>query len=109
MDMSVIGEGSFWRRVASPAGFTAVADTFVMEWAAVVRDIVLGLLIAGMAAAWIPDTFWQQLFLTGHPLATKLWDRSSARWSPSRPSCARSVTCPWPRCCGTAASASAVS
>jgi uncharacterized membrane protein YraQ (UPF0718 family) len=73
MDMSVIGESSFWRRLASPAGFTAVAHTFVMEWAAVVRDIVLGLLIAGMAAAWIPDTFWQELFLTGHPLASKLW------------------------------------
>ena len=44
-----------------------------MEWAAVVRDIVLGLLIAGAVGAWVPDTFWRHLFLTGHPLASKLW------------------------------------
>jgi uncharacterized membrane protein YraQ (UPF0718 family) len=44
-----------------------------MEWAAVLRDVVAGLLIAGAVAAWVPDSFWQQLFLTGHPLAAKLW------------------------------------
>jgi len=44
-----------------------------MEWAAVIRDIILGLLIAGAVAAWVPDSFWQQLFLTGHPLAAQLW------------------------------------
>jgi uncharacterized membrane protein YraQ (UPF0718 family) len=44
-----------------------------MEWAAVIRDIIIGLLIAGAAAAWIPDTFWQHLFLSGNPLAAKLW------------------------------------
>ena len=44
-----------------------------MEWAAVIRDIVIGLLIAGAVAAWVPDSFWGHLFLTGHPLASKLW------------------------------------
>jgi uncharacterized membrane protein YraQ (UPF0718 family) len=73
MDMSVGGEGSFWQRLLSPAGFTSVAHNFVMEWAAVLRDIAVGLLIAGAAAAWIPDTFWQSLFFTGHPLAAKIW------------------------------------
>jgi uncharacterized protein len=72
MDMSVTEGGSFWRRLASPSGFTAVAHTFVMEWAAVIRDIIIGLLIAGAAAAWIPDTFWQHLFLSGNPLAAKI-------------------------------------
>jgi uncharacterized membrane protein YraQ (UPF0718 family) len=73
MDMSVTGEGSFWRRLASGPGFTSVSHNFVMEWAAILRDLVLGLLIAGAAAAWIPDTFWQHLFFTGHPLAAKIW------------------------------------
>jgi uncharacterized membrane protein YraQ (UPF0718 family) len=37
-------------------------------------NLVLGLLIAGAAAAaWIPDTFWQHLFFTGHPLLAKVW------------------------------------
>ena len=72
MDMSVQRSGSFGRRLASPAGFTSVSHNFVMEWAAVLRDIVIGLLIAGAAAAWIPDQFWQSLFFTGHPLASRI-------------------------------------
>ncbi len=35
MDMSVTGEGSFWRRLLSTRGFTAVSHIFAMEWAAV--------------------------------------------------------------------------
>jgi hypothetical protein len=73
MDMSVGGSGSFARRLLSPAGFTSVSHNFVMEWAAILRDLVIGLLIAGAAAAWIPDSFWQHLFLARHPTAAKLW------------------------------------
>jgi uncharacterized protein len=73
MDMSVRGGGSFWRRLASGDGFTSVSHNFVMEWAAVIRDIVIGLLIAGAAAAWIPDSFWQHLFFSDHPLAARIW------------------------------------
>jgi uncharacterized membrane protein YraQ (UPF0718 family) len=73
MDMSISSGGSFWRRLASRDGYTSVSHIFVMEWAAVIRDIVIGLLIAGAVAAWVPDSFWQHLFLTGHPLAAKLW------------------------------------
>jgi uncharacterized protein len=73
MDMSVTGTGSFWRRLASRDGVTSVSHNFVMEWAAVLRDIVLGLLIAGAAAAWIPDSFWQALFFTDHPLGARIW------------------------------------
>ena len=37
------------------------------------RDVVIGLLIAGAVGAWVPDSFWQRLFLTGHPLAARIW------------------------------------
>ena len=73
MDMSAPGEGSWWQRLRTPAGFTATADYFVMDWVAIGRDIVVGLLIAGALAAWVPDSFWQGLFLTDHPTAAKLW------------------------------------
>jgi uncharacterized membrane protein YraQ (UPF0718 family) len=73
MDMSVKSEGSLLNRLASADGLTSVAHIFVMEWAAVLRDVVAGLLIAGALAAWVPDTFWQRLFFTGHPLAAKVW------------------------------------
>jgi len=73
MDMSIASGGSFWRRLGSREGYTAVSHIFVMEWAAVIRDVVIGLLIAGAVAAWVPATFWQHLFLTGDPLAARLW------------------------------------
>jgi uncharacterized membrane protein YraQ (UPF0718 family) len=73
MDMSVKAEGSLWSRLSSAEGFTSVAHVFVMEWAAVLRDIVLGLIIAGALGAWVPDSFWQHLFFTGHPLLAKIW------------------------------------
>ncbi len=73
MDMSVPGDGSFVRRLLSGDGFTAVAHVFVMEWAAILRDLVIGLLAAGAIAAWVPDSFWRAFFFAGHPLAAKLW------------------------------------
>lgn len=73
MDMSVQREGSFWRRLLSGEGFTSVSHVFVMEWAAIIRDLVIGLLVAGAIAAWVPDSFWQAFFFAGHPLAAKLW------------------------------------
>ena len=72
MDMSVTGEGSFMRRLFSTRGFTSVSHNFVMEWAAILRDLIGGLLIAGAAAAWIPDTFWQHLFLANDPTWSKI-------------------------------------
>jgi len=73
MDMSIQSGSSFWRRLGSREGYTAVSHIFVMEWAAVIRDVVIGLLIAGAIGAWVPNSFWQHLFLTGHPLAARLW------------------------------------
>jgi hypothetical protein len=73
MDMSIGGDGSFWRRLRSADGLTAVSHIFIMEWAAVWCDIVVGLLIAGAVGAWVPDQFWEHLFLSGHPLLAKVW------------------------------------
>ena len=73
MDMSARVEGTWWQRLRTPQGFTATADYFVMDWAAIGRDIVVGLVVAGALAAWVPHSFWQSLFLTHHPTAAKVW------------------------------------
>lgn len=73
MDMSVAGPDTVWRRIGSRQGFTAISHIFVMEWAAIVRDLVLGLLIAGAIAAWVPESFWQSFFFTQHPVISALW------------------------------------
>jgi uncharacterized protein len=73
MDMSVQQRGSLWQRLRSPEGFTATASYFVMDWAAIWIDVVGGLLIAGALAAWVPEHFWQSLFLDAHPTVAKFW------------------------------------
>ena len=73
MDMSVTEGGSLLRRITSPKGFTAISHTFVMDWAAIYKDIFGGLLIAGALAAWVPQSFWQGFFLVHHPLLAKIW------------------------------------
>jgi uncharacterized membrane protein YraQ (UPF0718 family) len=67
MDMSVQMDAPFLRRLFSGAGLTSTSQYFVMDWASVLRDIVLGLLIAGAFAAWVPKEFLQTVFLTRDP------------------------------------------
>jgi hypothetical protein len=73
MDMSVEPKGSILSRLVSPKGFTATSRAFVMDWAAIWRDIAGGFLIAGALAAWVPESFWQSLFLERHDVIAKLW------------------------------------
>src|SRR5712691_6218925 len=71
MDMSVSG-GSFFSRLLSRRGLTAVSNFFVMDWASVWVDIVLGLLIAGALAAWVPNSFWNAFFFSNNPTIAKI-------------------------------------
>src|SRR5216684_4505864 len=73
MDMTIQVDGSLWQRLRSRNAFTSVSHIFVMEWAAVIRDIVGGLLIAGAVAAWVPNSFWGHFFFAGHPVLSKIW------------------------------------
>jgi uncharacterized membrane protein YraQ (UPF0718 family) len=73
MDMSIASGSGLWRRLGSRQGFTSVSHIFVMEWAAVLRDIVIGLLVAGAVAAWVPTGFWRGFFFVHHPLFAKAW------------------------------------
>lgn len=73
MDMSVTDKGTLLNRLFSEKGKTATSHYYVMDWQAVWKDIVIGLLIAGAAAAWVPESFWQALFLTDHPLLSAIW------------------------------------
>jgi uncharacterized membrane protein YraQ (UPF0718 family) len=73
MDMSVRAKGSILRRLRSAEGFTSTSHYFVMDWVAIWVDILLGLLIAGALAAWVPESFWQALFLEDNETLAKLW------------------------------------
>lgn len=72
MDMSVAG-GPLLRRLFSVRGFTAASSYFVMDWASVIRDVALGLLIAGALEAWVPNSFWQSLFFSDSGTFSLFW------------------------------------
>ncbi len=72
-DMSVRTKGSVLQRLLSSEGKTATSHFFVMDWASVWADIVLGLLIAGAIAAWVPANFFEKFFFVSHPLVAAMW------------------------------------
>ncbi len=72
-DMSVSGKGSILQKLFSKEGKTATSHFFVMDWASVWTDIVLGLLIAGAIAAWVPASFFEKFFFSSHPLVSVIW------------------------------------
>lgn len=72
-NMSVTGSGTVLHKLFSKKGKTATSHFFVMDWASVWVDIVLGLLIAGAIAAWVPASFFEKFFFTAHPLVSAIW------------------------------------
>ncbi len=72
-DMAIKGNNSIIGKLRSSEGITSVSHFYVMDWASVWFDIVLGLLIAGAVAAWIPASVFEKLFFTSHPLLSAIW------------------------------------
>lgn len=53
-----------WReRASSLSGWKIVGNRFVGEWKMVWEEILIGFSIAGIMAVFVPDSFWQTLFL----------------------------------------------
>ena len=72
MDHSIT-DGPFLSRLFSPRAFTAISHAFFMDLNALYVDLGLGFLIAGALAAWVPNSLWQALFLTNHPILNEFW------------------------------------
>src|SRR5256714_802837 len=72
MDMSVTG-GSFLNRLFSARGLTAVSHVFYSDIRGLRQDLPPGFLIAGALAAWVPNSFWQTLFVSGDPRVATVW------------------------------------
>jgi uncharacterized protein len=69
----IVTEGLLWQRISSSKGFTATSQYFVMDWAAVWKDIAGGLLLAGVLGAWIPKDWWQAFFFSQDPIISAIW------------------------------------
>lgn len=66
-------QGRWTERLTSKAGWIRVSHSYVMTWTMLWRDIGVGLLIAGALSAWVPNTFWQTLFMTDRPTWAAVW------------------------------------
>jgi hypothetical protein len=73
MDMTIKINGTLGQRIASPEGRSAISQAYAMNWLSVWMDILLGVAAAGALDAWVPSSFWGDLFLAGHPVGSKLW------------------------------------
>jgi uncharacterized membrane protein YraQ (UPF0718 family) len=52
---------------------TAISHFFYMDVASIAQDLLLGFLIAGALAAWVPNGFWQTVFLAQNPNVNAFW------------------------------------
>ncbi|HKK74514.1 MAG TPA: permease [Saprospiraceae bacterium] len=58
---------SKWR---SPREWAKVARQYGMEWKMVWKDVTIGFTVAGMVAVFVPDAFFQSLFINSGPETT---------------------------------------
>ena len=61
-------DGGTWReRLRDPGALPAIAQAFTTDWRMLWKDLAAGFLIGGMMAAFVPNGFWQALFLSHLP------------------------------------------
>lgn len=51
------------KRILSLKGWRDVADRYVMEWKMVWKDVTIGFTVAGIIATFVPQSFFQTLFI----------------------------------------------
>ncbi|MEQ8196146.1 MAG: permease [Rhodospirillales bacterium] len=64
-----------WRSlILSREGWRRVAHRYVMEWAMVWKDVTVGFTVAGIIAAFVPERFFQALFLGAGSKDPSFWE-----------------------------------
>lgn len=61
-------ETSFAQKMADPAIRRTIAGNYYMEWSMLWKDLVIGLLIAGLIGVFVPQHIFDALFLKSSPL-----------------------------------------
>jgi len=58
-----VDNAPFLSRVQSPKNWAKIGKQYAMEWKMVWKDVTIGFTIAGIVAAFVPDSFFQTLFI----------------------------------------------
>lgn len=57
-------ESNSWKeKIVSYQGWQEIAETYIMEWNMVWKDVLIGFTVAGIISAFLPQTFYASLFL----------------------------------------------
>jgi len=57
--------GTLWAKLTRRETWVRVAQSFAMDWSMLWKDLLLGFLIAGALAEFVPGGVWQALFVKG--------------------------------------------
>jgi len=64
-----------WKKlIRSKEGWSMVANRYVMEWQMVWKDVTVGFTIAGIIAAFVPQSFFQTLFVGSGTQDPAFWE-----------------------------------
>ena len=63
MDIDHGMKGSFRDKLLSRKGWQRIAQAFFMEWKMVWKEILFGFTIAGFISVFVPQSFWNAIFL----------------------------------------------
>jgi uncharacterized membrane protein YraQ (UPF0718 family) len=64
--------GTVWQRLTGRNGRIQIAQNFMMDWNMLWKDLTAGFLIAGALSVFVPNGFWQSLFVGNAPAAIKV-------------------------------------
>ena len=62
---------SWTTKIRSSKSWAKIAKQYVMEWKMVWKDVTIGFTIAGIVAAFVPDSFFRSLFINSGPEVTQ--------------------------------------
>ncbi|WP_020682360.1 permease [Marinobacterium rhizophilum] len=62
-DESGDGDSSWRDKIHSREGWHQIGQTYVMEWQMVWKDVLIGFTVAGIIAAFVPNGFFEALFI----------------------------------------------
>ena len=60
-----ISAGGWVEKLGSREAWTRIAQAFLMEWKMVWKEILFGFTVAGFISVFVPQAFWDSLFLKG--------------------------------------------
>lgn len=73
-----LSEAMSWKeKLTSRTGWRAIADAFFTEWKMVWKEILFGFTVAGFISVFVPQEFWNAIFLVADGGATAVREQPS--------------------------------